>query len=224
MCAIWQANSKSRMMFHVKHRRLSESVLNCILFPLYRLMQRGCDSVWIDLLDVIIVGRWRLLKAHRLQNRWIGMFHVKHRSINCVDELVRRIVRGRTCGISPVTRLLMSYLTGIAKIKNPEPARPCLVGVWRKLPHHDGQQEYFRSRKAIKPQFGICKDMLDTQQRSYVHYVVATCLKWHGKIDSFWTTQSAMNCVDDNSHSQASSHILVNVSRETLTSVDWYRM
>ena len=58
------------------------SVLNCILFPLYRWMQRGCDSVWIDLLDVINVGRWRLLKAHRLQDRWIGMFHVKHRSIN----------------------------------------------------------------------------------------------------------------------------------------------
>ena len=128
MCAIWQANSKSRMMFHVKHRRLSESVLNCILFPLYRLMQRGCDSVWIDLLDVIIVGRWRLLKAHRLQNRWIGMFHVKHRSINCVDELVRRIVRGRTCGISPVAHH--------AVVLQPE---LCAVGVMNRLHMNPGR-------------------------------------------------------------------------------------
>ena len=198
-------------------------------------MQRGPDSVWIDPLDVIDVGRWRLLKAHRLQDRWIGMFHVKHRSINCVHELVRWIVRGRTYGINRCAHHavalqpeLCAVVWWIAYSWIPVD-RWCRVVCWRPISQwerkfriqnkrarawcaYEGNscitsdmQEYFRGRKAIKTQFDIDKGMLDTQQRGQVHHVVPICLRWHGKIDSLWTTQSAMNCVDDNSHSSAPS-------------------
>ena len=79
------------------------------------------------------------------------------------------------------------------------------MSVWRKHCITLDMLEYFRGRKAIEIRFDICKDMLDTWQRSSVHHVVPICLKWHGKIDSLWATQSAMNCVDDNSHSTVSS-------------------
>ena len=72
--------------------------------------------------------RWQSPKAQWLLDCRIGMFHVKHRSINCVDELVRRIVRGRTCGISPVAHH--------AVVLQPE---LCAVGVMNRLHMNPGR-------------------------------------------------------------------------------------
>ena len=214
-------------------------------------MQRGPDSVLIDPLDVINVGRWRLLKAHRLQDRWIGMFHVKHRSINCVHELVRWIVRGRTYGINhcahhavALQSELCAVVWWIAYTWIPVD-RWCRVVCWRLISQwerkfriqnkrarawcaYEGNscstsemQEYFRGRKAIKTQFDIYKGMLDTQQRSQVHHVVPICwgdmarLIRFGQHNQRWIVWMI---IATHPHRR---NILVNVSRETLTSVDW---